>query len=206
IAPGAARLLGVGFERAGELVVDDKAHVVLVYAHTEGHRRHDDPRPPGDKGVLRRLAFAALHAGVVVHGAHTAAAPQVIGDLFAALTRAHIDDAGAGRLAHDVGEGLQPVVVVGDTDHLVAEVGAVDAAVDHHQFTPKSLGDTLAHLGRCRRGERQHGDGTCLLLALTFTPLAQCFGDEEVGGAEVMAPEADAVRLIHDEARDAGPA
>ncbi len=130
VAARAAGLLDVRFERARELVMDDKAHVALVDAHAEGNRRHDDTRPPFDEGGLCRLALAALHPGVVVQRADVAAAAQELRHLLAAVARAHIHNACARLLTKDGGQGAQAVVVVGDRPHLVAQVRAEDAAVD----------------------------------------------------------------------------
>src|SRR5690348_9431274 len=139
VASGAAGLLSVGFERAGKLVVDDEAHIGLVYAHAEGDGGDDDASTSGDEVVLGGVALGALHAGVVVQRAHAAAPAQELGYLLAAVARADVDDAAAGSVFDDLGQGAQAVLTVGDVDDLVGEIGAEDAAIDDAQWAAERV-------------------------------------------------------------------
>ena len=65
VAPGAARLLIVAFERLGQVVVHDQPHVGLVDAHAEGDGCHDDERVVADELFLRLAAQRGVQPGVV---------------------------------------------------------------------------------------------------------------------------------------------
>ena len=58
VAAGAADLLVVGFDGAGEGDVDDGADVGLVDAHAEGDGGDDDFELAGEEGALDAVAVA----------------------------------------------------------------------------------------------------------------------------------------------------
>ena len=68
VAPRAPDLLVVGVERLGDLGVEDPAHVVLVDAHAERGRRHDDVERAVHEALLDVVALVRLHPRVVGGG------------------------------------------------------------------------------------------------------------------------------------------
>ena len=57
VAPGAPGLLVVALEVLGQIVVDDEAHVGLVDAHAEGHRRADHAHLVAHERLLGAVAL-----------------------------------------------------------------------------------------------------------------------------------------------------
>ena len=99
VAAGAARLLVIRLQAAGDVVVDDEADVGLVDAHAEGVRGHDDLAASFHEVILGGPALVGQQAGMVDDRAAFAfARPLRIGHLFGPLARRGVDDARAGRL------------------------------------------------------------------------------------------------------------
>ena len=65
VAAGAARLLVIGLQAAGQIVVDDEADVGLVDAHAEGVGGGDDLDPAAHEGLLGLAAVVGQQAGVI---------------------------------------------------------------------------------------------------------------------------------------------
>ena len=95
IAASAARLLVVGLDALGHVVVDHVAHVGLVDAHAEGVGGNHHLDIVIDKGALALAAGVVAHAGMVAANAN-AAGSQRLGKL--ACQRI---DRLAGRAIHD---------------------------------------------------------------------------------------------------------
>src|ERR1700739_473811 len=68
IATGAADLLVVAFERAGEAGVDDRTDVGLVDAHAKGDGGDDNFKPAGLECTLHALAGFGVESGVIRSG------------------------------------------------------------------------------------------------------------------------------------------
>ncbi len=92
IAAGAARFLGIGFQRGGRGEVDDEAHVRFVDPHAESDGGAHHPGLPGHEAFLVAGAGALVEAGVIGNGLHATIA-QGCGQRFGILARADIDDA-----------------------------------------------------------------------------------------------------------------
>ena len=191
VTPGAARFLVVGFERVGWRKVDDEAHVGLVDAHAKGDGGDDDAGAPGHKVVL--YCGAVGDAGVIVGGGDAVLAQQG-GDALAAFARPGVDDAAA-VLGFAEGEEVGELFVgVAGVEDFEAQVGAGAVAGDDVHVA-ELLEDVAPH---ARWGGR--GDGE-------ERRVAKCFAhalDDEIVGTEVVAPHADAVGFVDDEAVDVG--
>ena len=173
--------------------MDDETHVGLVDSHAEGVGGHHDARAAREPLLLPDRAFGVGQAAVVA-GRGDACVAQEFGELFAAVARAHVDDTAAGHVAHHAKQLLVLVLVV---PHGVGEVGPCERAAQDVRFGEAQLPHDVAGDGGCGRcRERQHRH--------LGQPFAQ-FGDAQVGGAEVVAPLRDAVRLVDGQQRDPHP-
>ncbi len=202
IAAGAARLLVVGLDALGHVVVNHVAHVGLVDAHAKGVGGNHHLDIVIDKGALALTTGVVAHAGMVAANANAAGA-QRLGKLACQridrLAGRAIHDAALARMrdhivAHPRGLGL--------VAHLLAakvEVLAIEAR--HHRrgiLQAEHLLDIRAHtLGR-RSGKGRH-DGA---LRQRIDELANL----QVGGAEILAPLAHAVGLVNGHERHANAA
>ena len=202
IAAGAARLLVVGLDALGHVVVDHVAHVGLVDAHAKGVGGNHHLDIVVDKGALALAAGVVAHAGMVAANANAAGAQRL-----GKLARQRIDRL-AGRAIHDAALSRMRDHIVahprglGLVAHLLAakvEVLAIEAR--HHRrgvLQTEHLLNIRAHtLGR-RSGKGRH-DGA---LRQGIDELANL----QVGGAKILAPLAHAVRLVNGHERHANAA
>ena len=204
IPPGAACLLEIVLQRAGDVGVDHEAHVRLVDAHAEGVGRRDRAQGAADEALLHVLLGLRRHTGVKMLRRHVLQL-QELRHLLAPPARRAIDDGAAGGVLRQIG--LQHLMDVGELlatrgrDHLVAEVAALGAAVEDREFDAELLaevpGDVLAHVGLRGRGQAQQR---------RYRPGSSLLADEAahitVVGAEVVAPAREAVRLVQHPAAD----
>ena len=193
IAAGAARLLIVGLDAFGHVVVDHIAHVGLVDAHAKGVGGDHHLDVIIDKGALALATGVVAHTGVITAHANAAGA-QRLGKLACqrvdGLAGGAVHDAALARMrdhvvAHPRGLGL--------VAHLLAtkvEVLAIEAR--HHGrriLQAEHLLNVRTHaLGR-RGGKGRHDRA-----------LRQCIdklANLQVGGAEILAPLAYAVGLVN---------
>ena len=195
VAAGAAGLLVVALDGLGEVVVHDEAHVALVDAHAERDGGDDDQDLVAREGVLDAPPLVRRQAGVIGGGVDAVGA-ELVGDFFRALARQAVDDA---RLALVDGEELQQLVQrLALLDDGVADVGPVEAGdVDGGVGEPEPDAHVVARLGVGGGGAGHDGDAG---------EQAAQLPELDVLGPEVVAPLADAVRLVDGEQGDAGRA
>ena len=199
VTAGAARLLVVGLDALGHVVVDHVAHVGLVDAHAKGVGGNHHLDIVVDKGALALTTGVVAHAGMVAANTNAAGA-QRLGKL--ACQRI---DRLAGRTIHDAALARMRNHIVayprglGFVAHLLAakvEVLAIEAR--HHRrgvLQAEHLLDIRAHtLGRCS-GKGRHDRA----LRQGIDELANL----QVGGAEILAPLAYAVGLVNGHERHA---
>ena len=202
IAAGTARLLVVGLDALGHVVVNHVAHVGLVDAHTKGVGGNHHLNIVVDKGAL------ALATGVVAHACMVAANANAAGTQCLDKLACQRIDRLAGRAIHDAALARMRDHIVthprclGLVAHLLAakvEVLAIEAR--HHRrgvLQTEHLLNVRAHtLGR-RSGKGRHDRA----LRQGIDELANL----QVGGAEILAPLAHAVGLVNGHERHANAA
>ena len=192
VAPGAPRLLIVGFEAFRHVVVDDVGDVGLVYAHAESVCRHHDGGAVVLEILLRAAALGVGQPGVVLHGGK-AGLPEPGADLFHRRARGAVDYAALVRTRAQKAEQLGELVR--RPAHVEKEVRPVEARDQHVRLPqPQQAEDVVPDGGRRRRREGCN-DGT-----------AGQGGDEgfdrEVARPEILSPLRDAVRLVHGDEGD----
>ena len=199
IAASAARLLVVGLDALGHVVVDHVAHVGLVDAHAKGVGGNHHLNVVVDKGTLALAAGVVAHAGMVTAHAN-AAGSQRLGK----LARQRIDRL-ASRAIHDAALARMRNHVVahpgslGLVAHLLAtKVEVLAIKTRHHRrgvLQAEHLLNVRTHaLGR-RGGKRRHDRAP----RQRINKLANL----QVSGAEILAPLAHAVGLVNGHERHA---
>ena len=196
VPPGASGLLVIGLQALGHVVVHDVGDVGLVYAHAEGVGGHHDLGAVELEVLLAAAALGVGEPGVVLHGGKARAA-EPGADLFHLRARGAVDYPAASAPAGE--EIPQLRELVRRAAHVEEEVRPVKARDQHVRLVEaQQADDVLAHLGRGRGGEGRD-DGTPGQGADAGRYL-------EVAGSEILAPVGDAVRLVHGDERDLGPA
>ena len=202
VTAGATRLLVIGLDALGHVVVDHIAHVRLVDTHTKGVGGNHHLDIVIDKGTLTLAAGVVAHAGVITAHANAAGA-QRLGKL-----RGQCVDRLAGRAIHNAALARMRDHVVahprglGLVAHLLAtKVEVLAIKTRHHGrrvLQAEHLLNVRAHtLGR-RSGKGRH-DGA---LRQGIDELMNL----QVSGAKILAPLAHAVSLVNGHERYADAA
>ena len=192
VPPGPARLLVVGLQAFGHVVVDHVADVGLVDAHAEGVGGHHHGFAVELEVVLIPLALLRLQPRVVAGGGHPSGLQRLAHLLHPAAGGAVDDAAAAGPLLHQLQQGgqLAPGVL-----HVKKEVGPVKAGdLPHRVPQGQQLDDVLLDRSGGGGGKGGHRGAA-------GQPL-QKGGDPQIAGAEVLPPLGDAVGLVHRHQRD----
>src|SRR5664279_3945767 len=188
VASSAARLLVVGFQAGGNVVVDHKADVSLVDSHAKGVGRHHHRIRVGHEVFLALFAGLSIHASVI--GAHgtlgTALLTQCRQLLHQPACRA-VDDATARLLRETTQQGLILLTLRVYAAAGIGEIGAIKAC-DVYLWRPQleHFDNVVTDVGSGRRGQR-HGNRRSQLLAH--------LGQAHVFGTEVVPPEAETCLL-----------
>jgi hypothetical protein len=194
VAAGAAALLHVLLDPLRQVGVDDEADVGAIDPHAERDRRDDDVDVLVQELLLVAMADLVLEARVVGHRATPRAASCGRPEL-GVLAPDAVDDAGLARMARDHPLDLRDQVAA--RLEAVGEVGAIAAADEARRIAQAELlDDVLAHGRRRGRGERLDRD---------LRVVAPQLAEHAVLGPEVVAPVADAVRLVDHEAGEPAP-
>ena len=206
VAPGAADLLHVGLQRAGDLEVHDQPDVGLVDAHAERVGGADDAAFAGEEPLLHRLLLRHVEAGVERLGLD-AGDLQQLGGLLGVAARRRVDEHAAARAGGEL-VGHQ----FAQAGHLVVgrhrldaqrQVGARRVAVEDLQvlaeFVAEVPQDLVAHL---RLGGRGHAGDRRWRRGVAGAELAHEARGVQVVGPEVVAPLGQAVGLVEDPAAD----
>ena len=202
IAAGAARLLIVGLDALGHVVVNHVTNVGFVDAHAKGVGGDHHLDVVVDKGALALATGVVAHTGVITAHANAAGA-QRLGKLACQrvdrLAGGAVHDAALARMrnhvvAHPCGLGL--------VAHLLAtKVEVLTVKARHHGrgiLQAEHLLNVRTHtLGR-RGGKGRHDRA----LRQRIDKLANL----QVGGAEILAPLAYAVGLVNCHERHADAA
>ena len=195
VSARAARLLVVGLERIGHVMVQDHAHVRLVDPHAKRVRGDDDAQRIAREGFLDAFAVLVFHAGVVAR-ALDAVVLEVVGQILDALAGAAVDDRRfILQAAQLLGDQLRLLFLGADVHSLETQIRAVETGHVHHrvhEFQPGN--DVIADAGV--RGGRE-GDNR---RAANARPHLAQFA---VARAEVVAPLRNTVRFVHGKQRNA---
>ena len=171
--------------------MDDEADVRLVDAHAKGDRRHDHADAAGHEVVLGLVPVG--DARVIVAGGDGLLA-QERGQFLTAGAGAGIDDAAARFGAAEGQQVAQLLVGVAGVEDLQLQVGAGDVTGDDAHIA-QVVEDISSHAGwSCGGHGQERRDAQCL-------PGAP---DGEIVGAEVVAPDADAMRLVNHQPAHSG--
>ena len=188
VSTGPPGLLVIGFERPRQVEMDHRADVGFVDAHPEGVGRDDDLGLPGHESVLGLGAFVAGEARVVDDHLAAEFLLEVLADRLALRPARGVDDGRAGGLAQRLGQRGELVVVAPGLDDGVAQVGAVEPGDELGVVAEVELVGDVAADDVGRRGGEGDAGGRA--------DLSTGQADPGVVGAEVVAPLADAVRLV----------
>ena len=140
------------------------------------------------EAVLRAAALVLREAGVVRHRVEAFLA-QLLRERVDVAAAHAVDDPGLPLVPLQHRQHLRPLVVA--RQHAVGEVGAVEVADEHERVAQgELLGDVAPHLLRRRGRIRVHRGLGELLVQHAELPVL---------GPEVVAPVADAVRLVDGE-------
>ncbi len=165
----------------------DKAHIGLVDTHTEGDGGHHDHTVFAQKAVLIRLAHPAVQPGVVGQGID-AGIHQCLRHVLHPFARLAVDDSGV-ALVLALDEAQQLLHGLALLDDGVADVGAVKAADKGAGVLQlQAFQDVVAGQRVGRGGQRHARHARKALVQHRQRP---------VFGTEVVAPLADAVRLVN---------
>ena len=184
VAAGAAYLLVILLDGAGERSVDNGADVGFVDAHAEGYRCDDYFKVAREEFALDAFAGAGVKAGVVGGGVSA----KCGGQLFGGFARRGVDNGGAVGLFFEELRGELVAAGFGELDDLDGEIVAAEAVDEESWLRELELGnDVFLDCWRRCRSEGDDGRGT--------------EGREEVAegaivGAKVVAPGGDAVGLV----------
>ena len=196
VASGAPGLLVVVLQAARDVVVDDVVDVRLVDAHAEGVRGDHHAGAVVEEVILVAVALCCREACVVARRSDAARA-QKLAELLDGLAARAVDDtrlvlALARERDHTAVLGL----AVGRPLHEELEVRPIEAR-KHGVGVAQAEGarDVVAHGLRGRRGERHHRRASGHGIDELDDPL--------VRRPEVIAPLADAVRLVDGKKGDA---
>lgn len=190
IAAGAARLLVVGIEAGGHLVVQHEADVRFVDPHAEGIGGHHHAQLARHERVLCGAPFAGAPPAVV-QARGLAGGRQFGEERLGRLHRGGVDDAAALEARHQRERAPQLVFLAHRRLDRVVQVGPVRAGVDEAGArNAELLHDLPGHFAVRRGRERQHH--RMVQRAHRRTQL-------EVGGPEVVPPLRNAMRLVDHE-------
>ena len=194
VATRAAGFLIVRLQRPRHGVVQDEPHIRLVDAHAEGIGRDDGVHGAAHEAILHVTPMFVVEPCMIWKRGH---APP------GELRRQPLDGTACCRV-HDGGtfvtpesreQGVVLVAVVAAARDGIVQVLAIEA-LDDHPWRPQAQlpGDVRAYRRRRRGGQRDR---------LRTPDLRGHVGNAAEARAEVVAPFADAVCLVHREEGDA---
>ena len=200
VPPGAARLLQVVLKGTGDVGMDDKPHVRLVYAHAKGIGGDDDPQVAAYEALLDILLGLRLQPRMEVAGLDSLV-PQELRYFFSVPPRCAVDDGAARTIDRQIGlydlvnviELLTAARLHCNEIQILATYSAVeDLQLDVQLLTKVGLDLLLdVRLGSC--GQAQHRRHR-----LVTRPLTDEAPHVAVVGPEVVPPFREAVGLVQD--------
>ena len=189
-------LLVVGDRRSGHLEMDDEREVGLVVAHAE-RRRRDHALQLVALQQLFDLEPAFVRIIARVGPRRDAVACEPVGGAARIVDGERVDDAGAGKRRDRLREPRQPLGLRRKMQHVEREALAIERTAQHDQVVTELIDDVVddAIVRGCRGAQHRNAARQQIEDAR----------DPSVVGPEVVAPVADAVRLVdHEEPRARG--
>ena len=182
-----SRLLVVGLQALGHVIMYHKADVGFVDAHAEGIGGHHDGAAVELKVVLIGLAFRLGESGVVP-GRGDPGVAEELADPFHLGPGGAVDDAGlAPPVLQEGQQGFVPALRRLDVEEEIGPVKAGDGVEGILQRQQPD--DILLHLGRGRGGKG--GDGR------TAGQGSEKIRNLQIAGPEVLPPLGDAMGFVH---------
>ncbi len=188
VAACAAGLLIVGFQAAGNVIVDHRADVGLIDAHAEGVRGNDDFAAAVHEGVLSGAALVGQHAGMVHGNAALGLGREQLGDFFGAFSSRCVDDARAGRFAEKLQKHFGFLAFALRGKDLVKKVGPFETGDEGSRLVEIELFDNVAADVVGGGGGQSNGGGIVENPPEITQP--------GVIGTKIVPPLTDAVRLV----------
>jgi hypothetical protein len=192
VSAGTARFLVVVLDGLRQVAVKDEADVGFVDAHAEGDGGDDDVDVVPVEGFLVPGPLQVPEAGVVGEGLDAVAGEEG-GGRFHVFSGGAVDDAGFPGVLFQEGEDL--IIEAAFWQDAVVEIGPVERRPHLERVAQTELADRVP-LDLLGGGGGEGGDGH----GGEVLPQAR---EEEVVGAELVAPLRDAVRLVDGKEADA---
>ena len=191
VAARAAGFLIIAFDVFRQIVVNDEAHVRLVDAHAEGDGGADHAHIVAQKKFLVFAAFLGREAGVIGPRLH-AVLGEIGGDALGGLARLAIHDAAfLGPCAEKMQQLVVGLVFRNDAVGQVGTIETGDITFRLAQFQMRD--DVLAHAAGGGGGKRHEWH---------FREKFPQIGNLAVFRTKIVAPFADAMRLVHGDEAD----
>ena len=197
VAPGAANFLVPTLRGARQVGMCHPTNIRPVDAHAEGDGGAHHHGIAAGKAAVMGALIGAIHAGVEMQRVHPVLA-QPFGGRFGFRPAAAIDDASAAPIGDAVDEAAQLGALLLARRRADKNIRPVEAAAKHRCLLQRELAaDVLDRAGIGGGGQRQARD-----VGKTLSQHRQ----RAVFRPEMMAPLADAMRLVDGEERDVAPA
>ena len=84
-------LLYIVLQRVGDVVVDNKPHIALIYTHAEGGGGYDDSNLIIHEGILIVYLLISIHLAIIGQG-ENAVTCQFLGEFPGSLGAGYVDD------------------------------------------------------------------------------------------------------------------
>ena len=203
IAPRAPGFLDIVLQRIGDVVVDDKADVLLVHTHAKSRRCDNDLHFVANESVLVFNLFGGLHLPVERQCRDTVVR-QFLRKLPCPLRTRHIHYGGTVLLLDQHAQrrvllGIRLLVKHGIMQILARGSRSVDGKL-YADLATEIVADVADDLLLCRGSETRHGNRRRQRFRLLELP------DEvpnvQVVHAEIMSPCRETVRFVYDKAND----
>ena len=186
VSSGPSRLLVITLDALGNVIMDHKTHVGLVYSHSEGDGGHNHVYILHQEGILVLRPGPGIQPSMVRQGLYSVDREEG-GEFLDLLPAEAVDNAALPLvLADELDNVLFRIDLVPD---FIIEVGAVERRLENRGvLDAEILEDVALNLGRGGGGKGDYGRRGYLVYDGT---------DAAVFRTEVVPPFRDAVSLVH---------
>ena len=115
-------LLYIVLQRVGDVVMDNKTHIALIYSHTEGGGGDDDSNLIAHEGILIVYLLIGIHLAIIGQGGY-AVTGQFLGEFPGSLGAGYVDDGRAISLLYQRAQEIVFVAVTIYVDNGIVQVG-----------------------------------------------------------------------------------